>query len=266
MRRMIRVAAGAAAVAVLAAACGTGHAGTSTGTGLSPAVRRFQAQQAAWEKAHPALFHCEVEVDILLAKDLNAIEQGYDGIDPNQVMTQYGVQSAIFQAYIQLQGQLTNQVDQYGTTDALQPVYRQVVATCQQYGADPPPSQPPPVTAPLASPAPAAPAPASSVPSANASGCPGSAQLMAAWDAAPPSARRSWTPLSPSGMSSISCWRAWAVASPVVQANGLVIFREQSGEWHLLPETELSWFDGAICNAPGAPAAWSGPAGPATCS
>jgi hypothetical protein len=68
-------------------------------------------------------------------------------------------------------------------------------------------------------------------------------------------------------MSDITCWRAWAVASPVVQANGLVVFRRQGGQWHLLPETELQAFDSAICGNPDAPPDWSSPAdGPATCS
>jgi hypothetical protein len=114
---------------------------------------------------------------------------------------------------------------------------------------------------------PASPAPASSVPAANTSGCPSSAQLMAAWDAASAAARRSWTPLVPSGMSDITCWRTWAVASPIVNANGLVVFYQQGGQWHLLPQTQLSQFDTAVCDIPGAPAKWSSPAeGPATCS
>jgi hypothetical protein len=118
-----------------------------------------------------------------------------------------------------------------------------------------------------AAPRPASPAPASPLPAANTSGCPSSAQLMAAWDAASAEARRSWTPLVPSGMSDITCWRTWAVASPIVNANGLVVFYEQGRQWHLLPQTQLSQFDTAVCDIPGAPAEWSSPAeGPATCS
>ena len=127
------------------------------------------------------------------------------------------------------------------------------------------PSPAPALPAP-ATPAPATPAPASPVPPANAGGCPTSGQLMAAWNATPPAARRSWTTLTPSGMADITCWRGWVVADPVMQANGSVIFREQAGRWQLLPATELSRFDSAVCGVPGAPAAWSGPAGPATCS
>src|SRR5271170_3594677 len=43
-----------AAAALMMTACGSAPAG------LSPAVRQFQAQQAAWERAHPALFRCQV--------------------------------------------------------------------------------------------------------------------------------------------------------------------------------------------------------------
>ena len=251
-RRMIRAATGTAAAVLLAAGCGS----SSTSTPAHPAAG---TSQAAPVSTLSPLDQCVADVDQLLVQDLNAIENGYSGIDTNQVMVQYGMQSPVFDAYIQLQGQLINQVDQYGAANALAPVERQTPATCQGYGAGP--QQPAGIVPSLS---PQTTAAASPVPSANSSGCPSSAQLLAAWNAAPPAARQ--TPLSPSGMSDITCWRAWAVASPVWQANGLVVFHEQGGQWHLLPETRLSQFDAAVCSNPDAPTAWSGPAGPATCS
>jgi hypothetical protein len=203
-----------------------------------------------------------VAVDQLLIADLKAIVQGYSGIDISQVAAQYGVQSPVFETYSQLQAQLTENAFQYGASNALAPVYPQVRPMCQQYGADP--QQP---AGPAPSPVPQNyTAPASPVPAANARGCPGTARLLAAWNAAPLAVRRSWTPLSPSGMSGITCWHSWVVASPVMNANGLVIFYEQNGRLRLLPEARLSQFDAAICGSPDAPPAWSGPAGPATCS
>jgi hypothetical protein len=255
------LAAAALTAPLLAAACGSGSASTPP----QPAAGTSQASQAASSPpAISALDQCAAAVDQLLVQDLNAIEQGYNGIDINQVMVRYGVQLPVFETYSQLQAQLAENAFEHGAANALAPVERQVRSMCQEYGADPPPGQQP-----AASPAPASPAPAaaSSVPPANASGCPGSAQLLAAWDAAPPAARRSWiTGMVPSGMADITCWRMWAVASPVVQANGLVVFHEQEGRWHLLPETELNRFNTAICGSADAPPAWSGPAGPATCS
>lgn len=58
--------------------------------------------------------------------------------------------------------------------------------------------------------------------------------------------------------------QTWTVAAPSMKADGLVVFYEQSDHWHVLPETQLSSFNAAICNNSGAPAAWSSPVeGPA---
>jgi hypothetical protein len=46
-----------AAAALLAAGCGSGHTSTGFLAGLSSAVRRNLAQDAAWSKAHPALVY-----------------------------------------------------------------------------------------------------------------------------------------------------------------------------------------------------------------
>ena len=134
MRRLVPRAAGwAVAWAVLVfvvLGCGS-----QTITPPHPAVRTSQAGQSAPVRTPSALDSCVADVDQLLVEDRNAIENGYTGIDTNQVMTQYGISSPVFEAYIQLQGQLTYQVDEYGSANALAPVERQTVATCQQYGA-----------------------------------------------------------------------------------------------------------------------------------
>jgi hypothetical protein len=51
-----------------------------------------------------------------------------------------------------------------------------------------------------------------------------------------------------------------------MNANGLVVFHAENGRLYVLPETDLSQFDAAICNVTQAPADWSGPAGPASCT
>lgn len=98
-------------------------------------------------------------------------------------------------------------------------------------------------------------------------GCPSSGQLLAAWDAAPASARHSWMTLTPTGFFGTECWRQWVVTNPVIQGNGSVVFTETGGRLSLLPEADLSELDAAICGVAGAPAvSWAGPGGPATCS
>lgn len=132
MRRMISAAARAVAAALLSAGCGSGPAGAPP----HPAVSASQASQAAGSPAILSpLDRCVAEVDQLLVEDLNAIEQGYDGIDLDQVAAQYGVQSPVFEAYSQLQAQLAMDAFQYGAASALAPVERQVRPMCQQYGA-----------------------------------------------------------------------------------------------------------------------------------
>lgn len=101
--------------------------------------------------------------------------------------------------------------------------------------------------------------------SPQASGCQTSSHLLAAWNA-DPSARLSWTTLHVSGFQDITCWREWIVASPITNANGLVVFYTQHGQVHLLPETDLPKLDTAVCSSPDAPSDWTGPAGPATCT
>lgn len=99
-------------------------------------------------------------------------------------------------------------------------------------------------------------------------GCPTSAQLLAAWNAAPVGARDSWfTGMTPTGFFGTECWHRWVVTSPVIQANGSVVFTDTGGHLVLLPEADLSELDAAICGVAGAPTvSWAGPGGPASCS
>ena len=98
-------------------------------------------------------------------------------------------------------------------------------------------------------------------------GCPTSGELLAAWNSAPASARTSWTTLTAPGFFGTECWHQWVVTNPVMQGNGPVVFTNNGGQLSLLPETELSKLDAAICGVAGAPSAnWAGPGGPATCS
>lgn len=98
-------------------------------------------------------------------------------------------------------------------------------------------------------------------------GCPASGQLLVAWNAAPAAVRDSWiSGLTPTRFTGTECWHQWVVSNPVVQANGTVIFTDTNGRLAVLPESQLSEFDAAVCGVPGIGAAWSGPAGPANCS
>jgi hypothetical protein len=70
-----------------------------------------------------------------------------------------------------------------------------------------------------------------------------------------------------SGFVGTSCWHQWVVTDPVMQGNGSVVFTDAGSQLSLLPETDLSELDSAICGVAGAPSTdWAGPGGPATCS
>jgi hypothetical protein len=256
-RAMIGVA--VASLALLTAACSSAPAGPS------PAAKRVEARQNAFDHAHPGLVNCQVTVLGLLQKTVTAMQAGYGGgIDINQVMAQYGDQSAVFQAFSELDGQVIAYVDEHGPAGSVGSVYGQARSLCAQYGASPalPPNVTPSASAPASQPAASYPTPTPE--HIGPPGCPGSAQLMAAWNAAPAGARQ--TRLTVSGFNDISCWQGWVVASPIMNANGLVVFSRHNG-LHLLPSTELQQFSSAVCSSPDSPAAWKNPAdGPATCS
>ncbi len=111
--------------------CGNSQAITPAG----PAVRTSQPVQAASGTTPSPLDQCVAAVDQLLVQDLNAIDQGYSGIDLSQVMAQYGATSPVFEVYSQLQGVLTENVYQSGAASALAPTERQTKPMCETYGA-----------------------------------------------------------------------------------------------------------------------------------
>lgn len=115
----------------------------------------------------------------------------------------------------------------------------------------------PDVTAPPAT----ATSPASATPTTTAE-CPTSAQMVAAWNAAPAATRQSWAApgIVVTAFQGASCWNGWVVASPVshTPGNGTFIFSLQGG-LHLQPVTDLQQFDTAVCASPSAPQPWKGP-------
>ena len=92
--------------------------------------------------------------------------------------------------------------------------------------------------------------------------CPTSAQLTAAWNAAPATVQQSWAApgINVTGFQGITCWSTWVVASPVSTSpgNGIFVF-SQVGHLHLQPVPELQQFSSAVCASSGSPAAWRGP-------
>lgn len=98
--------------------------------------------------------------------------------------------------------------------------------------------------------------------------CPDAAQVLAAWNVSPASARRTWTSpdVAISSFQDISCWGGWVVATPVAEGNGTFVF-SQVGGLHVLPVPDLPEFDKAVCSTSEPPSDWkSAAAGPAGCN
>lgn len=111
-----------------------------------------------------------------------------------------------------------------------------------------------------------APTPTPSFTLALSTGCPTSAQLLAAWDAALASTRKSWGS-GVTGFMDTQCWGQWVVSQVIADGNGSVIFTRAGGRIALFPETELAQFDAAICGVPRIRAIWASPTmGPGSCS
>jgi hypothetical protein len=92
-----------------------------------------------------------------------------------------------------------------------------------------------------------------------AAACPDSAQLTAAWNAAPVTAQQSWAApgINITGFQGISCWSTWVIASPISTSpgNGIIVF-SQAGQLHLQPVAQLAQFRSAVCSSSASPAAW----------
>jgi hypothetical protein len=97
--------------------------------------------------------------------------------------------------------------------------------------------------------------------------CPDAAQVLAAWNASPASARQTWTSpdVAISSFQGISCWGGWVVAAPVADGNGTFVF-SQVGGLHVLSVPDLPEFSKAVCSTSESPSDWkSVAAGPADC-
>ena len=115
-----------AIIAIIIALSSHGNGASTTPSGSSAAT------QAALTPAQ----RCAVTVEVLLSKTVSAMEDGYQGgIDVNQVMDEYGEQSAVFQAFAQLDGQVMAYVVQHGPGGSVTSVGSQPQQLCQEYGA-----------------------------------------------------------------------------------------------------------------------------------
>jgi hypothetical protein len=89
---------------------------------------------------------------------------------------------------------------------------------------------------------------------------PSSAQLLAAFNAAPASVRDGWTAVGAKlfGFDGIECWKAWVVADASGSGDGNMVF-STSGGLHLMPQSDMDQFGATVCSDPSAPKTWKGP-------
>ncbi len=122
----------AACAAIVALACA---AGCSSGQHAAP---RPSASATA-----PPVVSCEAAVLHLLAQSAQAVQDGYGGgLDPDVVMNRYGEQSAVFQVWEQLDGQVLAAQAAHGPSGLLTPFVPQVYRLCAQYAGQPQPGSP----------------------------------------------------------------------------------------------------------------------------
>jgi len=116
----------AASAALLALACAVGcSSGERAATRPSPAPAATAAS-------------CEATVLALLAQSAAAVRDGYGGgLSPETVMNRYGEQSAVFQAWQALDGQVLAAQAAQGPDDLLAPFAPQIIRLCAQYGGQP---------------------------------------------------------------------------------------------------------------------------------
>ena len=89
---------------------------------------------------------------------------------------------------------------------------------------------------------------------------PTSDQLLAAFNAAPTSVRDGWSAAGARlfGFDGIECWKAWVVADASGSGDGNMVF-SISGGLHLMPESDVQAFGGAVCSDSSSPQSWKGP-------
>lgn len=128
-RPMAAIAAVTAILLLACAACGSGAPGRPSG---SPAPSPSATASS-----------CEATVLVLLSESAQAVQNGYpSGLDPNVVMNRYGEQSAVFHAWIQLDGQVLASQAERGPSGLLTPFIPEVISLCKQYGGQPGPGSP----------------------------------------------------------------------------------------------------------------------------
>ena len=94
--------------------------------------------------------------------------------------------------------------------------------------------------------------------------CPDDAQVLAAWDASPASARGTWTGpgVAISSFEDTTCWDGWVVTYPIGEGNGWFVF-SQVGGLHVLPVPDLPEFNKAVCSTSSqSPREWQVNVGP----
>ena len=72
-----------ASLALLSAAC------SSAPAGLSPAAKRFEARQTAFDDAHPGLVNCEATVEVLVSESYIGMQDGSQAILPTDAALKY---------------------------------------------------------------------------------------------------------------------------------------------------------------------------------
>jgi hypothetical protein len=119
----------AASAAIVALACAAGcSSGQRAATRPSPALAATV----------PPAVTCEATVLHLLAQSAQAVQDGYGGgLDPDVVMNRYGQESAIFQTWIALDGQVLAAQAEHGPNGLLTPFISEVARLCAQYGGQP---------------------------------------------------------------------------------------------------------------------------------
>jgi hypothetical protein len=263
-------------LAVLAVACSARQASV---VHLSPVVKRIEALDSAYGRAHVSLLNCEVTVDVTLAVSYINMQRGGAGIPPGYAVKDGRVVAisdpVIINVYSNFYDALTAYIASHGTRDGqavstltgplggyvlrhgkLRYIAGHLASACQAAlkGAT--------------SPAPLSPYPTPAAEAKGPPGCPGSAALLAAWHAASASAIRAQGAgpgLQVSGFMDISCWQGWVVADLITNANGSAEFGS-SGGLQLLSGGELQQFNTAVCDSPNSPSDWKGAAaGPAVC-
>lgn len=247
--------------AVLVAGCGGPGRAPAARAGLSPLVRRIDALDSAYDRAHPGLVNCEATTFALLVKSYESMQQGAQGISSEAAAAEYGWKSAVATAYPPYYDALVSYVSRHGTqgTQAVNAVTGGTEGYVLRHGKLRHVSTPLARTCLMALNATRAASYPTPTPEARGpSGCPGSAALVAAWNTAPASAFKSQAigfRLPISGFNGITCWQGWVLAYPIANANGYALFSEHGG-LHMLSGAEMRQFNNVVCSAPGVPSAW----------